>query len=110
MRNERPGVPSRPRQPKDSTRRALSAPFVNFVDKLVVALAAAILCAAAVVARAEPAPDDFFIFVANDRVAEVKAMLANGVDPDSVDKNGDPAIVIAARGGNAATLDILLAT
>ena len=48
--------------------------------------------------------------MANDRVADVKALLARGIDPDSVDKNGDPAIVVAARAGNAATLDVLLAT
>ncbi len=47
--------------------------------------------------RAQQTLEDFFVFVANDRVADVKALLARGVDPDSVDKNGDPAIVVAAR-------------
>src|SRR5262249_10904161 len=87
-----------------------AAKFVNLVDKFVVALAGALLCASAALVRAEPAPDDFFIYVANDRVDEVKKMLAQGVDPDAVDKNGEPAIVLAARGGNTKTLDVLLAT
>jgi uncharacterized protein len=61
-------------------------------------------------ARAQQLLDDFFIFVANDRVADVKRVLAQGLDPDSVDKNGDPALVVAVRAGNAATLDVLLQT
>lgn len=52
---------------------------------------------------------DFFIAVANDRASEVRAMLARGVDPNSVDAAGDPALVAAVRGGNAATVDVLLA-
>ena len=73
-------------------------------------LIAAIACFAASAVRAQQTLEDFFIFVANDRVADVKALLARGMDPDSVDKNGDPAIVVAARAGSAATLDVLLAT
>jgi ankyrin repeat protein len=53
--------------------------------------------------------DDFLAAVANDRGDEVRAMLARGVDPDSVDANGDPAIVIAARGGNLAAVNALIA-
>ena len=71
---------------------------------------------AAVLAFAWPLPlaaqnllDDFFIAVGNDRASDVRAMLARGVDPNSVDANGDPALVVAARGGNAATVDVLLA-
>jgi hypothetical protein len=73
-------------------------------------LIAAIACFAASAVRAQQTLEDFFIFVANDRVADVKALLARGMDPDSVDKNGDPAIVVAARAGSAASLDVLLAT
>jgi len=109
MSNDRPRPPARPRQQTRSTRHRLPLGFVNIIDKLAVPLAAAILCAVATLGRAEPAPDDFFIFVANDRVDEVKKMLAQGVDPDSVDKNGEPAIVLAAR-NNPKTLDVLLAT
>ncbi len=53
--------------------------------------------------------DDFVLAAANDRVSEVKALLQRGLDPGTVDKNGDTALVAAARGGNAATVDVLLA-
>ena len=36
-------------------------------------------------------------------------MLQRGIDPNTVDANGEPALVIAAREGNAATIDVLLA-
>ncbi len=52
--------------------------------------------------------DDFAIAVANDRVGQVKQMLARGVDPNAVDANGDPALLIAARGGNLKTVEALL--
>ena len=60
-------------------------------------------------ARAQPSPADFAVAVANDRVQEVKRLLAAGADPDTVDRNGDPVLVIAARAGSAATVDLLLA-
>jgi len=53
--------------------------------------------------------DDFFIAVANDRASDVRAMLVRGLDPNSVDVNGDPALVVAVRNGSAATVDVLLA-
>ena len=53
--------------------------------------------------------EDFFIAVANDRAGDVRAMLARGVDPNVVDANGDPALVVAARAGNLATVEVLLA-
>lgn len=53
--------------------------------------------------------DDLFIAAVNDRADQVKAMLARGIDPNSVDKNGDPVIVAAARAGSAASVDVLLA-
>ena len=45
----------------------------------------------------------------NDRAADVKAILARGVDPNTVDGNGEPVLVVAARGGFVATVDVLLA-
>lgn len=60
-------------------------------------------------AAAQKLYEDFIVAVGNDRAADVKAMLARGVDPNSVDANGDPALVVAARAGNAATVDALLA-
>jgi len=53
--------------------------------------------------------DDFFIAIANDRASDVRAMLVRGLDPNSVDVNGDPALVVAVRNGSAATVDVLLA-
>jgi ankyrin repeat protein len=78
--------------------------------RLVLALVLAAMCATAYprIAAAD-AYEDFVFAVANDRASEVKAMLARGIDPNTVDKNGDPAIVVAARGGNEATIDALLA-
>ena len=35
-------------------------------------------------------------------------MIARGMDPNTVDLNGDPALVVAARLGYEATLDTLL--
>jgi hypothetical protein len=71
--------------------------------------AAALALAWALPLAAQGLLDDFFVAVANDRAADVRAMLARGIDPDSVDANGDPALVTAARAGNAATVDVLLA-
>ena len=63
---------------------------------------------APVPARAQGTPDDFLIAVANDRAPQVRVQLARGIDPNSVDAAGDPALFIAARAGNAATVDVLL--
>src|SRR4029434_17001 len=45
----------------------------------------------------------------NDRVVEVKRMLASGADPNMVDRNGDPMLVIAVRANSVASIDLLLA-
>ncbi|MEO8487299.1 MAG: ankyrin repeat domain-containing protein [Betaproteobacteria bacterium] len=72
-------------------------------------VAAMLTLALALPAAAQNLLEDFFIAVANDRVGEVRTMLARGVDANSVDANGDPALVVAARAGNAAVVDALLA-
>lgn len=79
------------------------------IDPVLRLLAA--LCAAGVFAHADAAAldDDFAIAVANDRVGQVKEMLARGADPNAVNAMGDPALVAAARAGNGATVDLLLA-
>ena len=59
---------------------------------------------------AQPAPDDFVVAVVNDRVEEVKRMLAAGADPDMLNSNGDPVLVIAVREGSTASVDLLLTT
>ena len=78
--------------------------------KFAAMLAVAGLGLALATARAQPAPDDFVVAVVNDRVQELKRMLAAGADPDMLDNNGDPVLVIAVRAGNAASVDVLLAT
>jgi uncharacterized protein len=94
----------------DATGRNRERGRVRLRPTALAVLVAAFLCVVASPARAQQTLEDFFIFIANDRVADVKALLARGIDPDSVDKNGDPAILIAVRSGSAAMLDVLLAT
>jgi len=72
-------------------------------------LAVVTACAIAAPAGAATREEDFAIAVANDRVGQVKDMLARGVDPNTVDAQGDPALVVAARGGNLNTVQVLLA-
>jgi len=57
----------------------------------------------------EPLLDDLVQAVANDRVDVVEKLLARGMDPDSVDANGDTLLCIAARSRNARTVQALLA-
>ncbi len=71
------------------------------------ALAALLLCA--LPAQGQQALDDLIIAVSNDRVAEVRSLLARGMDPDSVDANGDPLLIIAVRSGSLGALESLLA-
>ena len=73
----------------------------------------ALFCLAALLAtptHAQRLYEDVIAAVANDRAGEVKALLARGVDPNTVDPNGDPLLYTAARAGYAATVDVLLAT
>ena len=64
--------------------------------------------ALAPLAAAQGLLDDLAIAVANDRVDEVKRLVARGMDPDSVDANGEPMLCIAARNGSARALAVLL--
>lgn len=52
--------------------------------------------------------DDLTAAVANDRSGDVKALLARGMDPDSVDQSGEPMLCIAARNGYVTTAIVLL--
>ena len=62
--------------------------------------------------RAQPKPqglyDQFVEAVAVDRSDEVTALLARGMDPNTVDPHGDPMLVVAARAGFEPTFDALL--
>ena len=74
--------------------------------RFLLAMWAATACLFACAATPE---EDFMIAVANDHVGQVRELLARGVDPNAVDQNGDPALVVAARAGNVGTVDALLA-
>jgi len=53
--------------------------------------------------------DRFVQAVVADRRSEVRDLLARGMDPNTVDPNGDPVLLIAVRSGWDATTDMLLA-
>ena len=74
----------------------------------VVLLAALCFGAAPAMLHAQALFERFNMAVAADRADEVAALLARGMDPNTVDLNGDPALVVAARQGYEATLDTLL--
>jgi len=78
-----------------------------------VACALCLLVSQLVLAAAPQAPqglyDRFVQAVVADRTGEVREMLARGMDPNTVDPNGDPMLLIAARSGWETTVDILLA-
>jgi ankyrin repeat protein len=74
----------------------------------------AVLIALAAAAMALPAfgqqlYEEFVLAATNDRADQVKSMLARGMDPNTVAPNGDPVLFLAARAGNVATVDALLA-
>ena len=52
--------------------------------------------------------DDLAIAVANDRADEVRRLLARGMDPDSVEANGETMLCIAARSGSVNATKLLL--
>jgi ankyrin repeat protein len=70
--------------------------------------AAFLACAAPSALRAQALFERFNMAVAADRADEVTALLARGMDPNTVDPNGDPALLVAARSGFEPTLDALL--
>jgi len=73
------------------------------------AIVVALLLVVAAPSFAQQLYEDLIVAVVNDRADEVKRLLSRGLDPNSVDPTGDPLLVIAARAGNAATVDVLLA-
>jgi ankyrin repeat protein len=73
-----------------------------------VLLAALFLLAAPTAPQAQALFERFNMAVAADRADEVAALLARGMDPNTVDLNGDPALLVAARAGFEPTLDVLL--
>ena len=53
--------------------------------------------------------DEFALAVHHDRDDEVRAMLARGMDPETVGPDGNPVLITAAREGSARVIDVLLA-
>lgn len=53
-------------------------------------------------------PDNWWVDIANDRAANVSAMLAEGADPNELSPNGQPAIMQAIREGAWQVYDVLL--
>jgi len=70
---------------------------------------AALMLALALPVHAQGMLSDYFFAVANDKVDDVRDYLKRGVDPNSVNAAGDTGLIAAARAGNAATVDVLLA-
>jgi ankyrin repeat protein len=71
-------------------------------------LAFGLMFAAPYAVHAEDSYDSFVQAVAIDRSDQVRAMLARGMDPNTVDPNGDPVLLVAARAGWQTTLNALL--
>lgn len=71
-------------------------------------LAALFFCAVPGLVQAQALFERFNMAVAADRADEVAALLARGMDPDTVDPNGDPALLVASRAGFEPTVDVLL--
>src|SRR5215467_1258605 len=59
-------------------------------------------------ASAQALYDRFIQAVTLDKSDDVRAMLARGMDPNTVDPNGDPVLLVAARSGWEKTVEILL--
>jgi len=68
-------------------------------------LAMALLCVAVQAAN----PADWWVDIANDRVSNVKTMLAQGADPNELSSKGQPAIMQAIRDGAWGVYDVLAA-
>ncbi len=78
---------------------------IDLANRALLALA---LCLLPLAAPAQQLLNDMVIAVRNDRAGEVRTLLGRGMDPNSVDANGDPLLVIAAREGSTASVDVLL--
>ncbi|MDR1530252.1 MAG: ankyrin repeat domain-containing protein [Burkholderiales bacterium] len=50
----------------------------------------------------------FFDAVSRNRAGEVRALINKGIDPETVDRNGETALMVAARAGNDDVINTLL--
>ena len=53
--------------------------------------------------------EDFFLAIKNDNAAAVKSMLDRGMDPNTIDPEGEPALIRSLRENALAVFDALLA-
>jgi ankyrin repeat protein len=84
---------------------------MRLLPSLVVALPLAFATLAPAAAQRSAAAQiaDFALAAVNDRDAEIKAMIARGMDPNTVGPDGNPVLLTAAREGSARAVDALLA-
>lgn len=79
--------------------------LISVLSRACLGLASALLCIGAFAAN----PADWWVDIANDRVDNVKTMLAQGADPNELSPKGQPAIMQAIRDGAWRTYDVLAA-
>lgn len=71
-----------------------------------------LVCSAALAAApviAQTADEDLVIYAGNNHVDRVRELLRKGVKPDVQNARGETALAAAARGGNDAVIDVLIA-
>ncbi|CAM3700688.1 ankyrin repeat domain-containing protein [Bordetella tumulicola] len=73
-----------------------------------IALTAA-TAALAPIAHADATPDNWWVYIHNDKASEVKTLLAKGADPNVRYKNGQPALMRAVVDGAWEVFDVLAA-
>jgi ankyrin repeat protein len=53
--------------------------------------------------------EDFFLAIKNDNAAAIKSLLDRGMDPNTIDPDGEPALIRGLRENAFAVFDVLLA-
>jgi len=80
----------------------------RFFRPVLLACSAFALMGAGVTAGSTVAPDDWWVALANDRVADIQQWLAYGTGPNVATDRGTPAIMQAVREGAWKSFDVLL--
>lgn len=92
--------------PQSLTTRSSACKTAGRVrPRLAAGFATLVFCAAAMAAP----PDVWWNDIANDRASNVRDLLARGIDPNEVDGEGLPSLMLAIRAGAWDTYDALLA-
>lgn len=79
--------------------------FAPKLSRLCLGLAGTLLCVTAMAAN----PSDWWVDIANDRVSDVKTLMAQGADPNELSPKGQPAIMQAIRDGAWGVYEVLAA-